>query len=145
MVVQFGPEMVEFIFGYNATSGATTGVTTTEATTSDNGTSSADAKNVTAINQLIAQTIAHTEQAYIAMQNNDSRGVFRNLNLAINELESVQGNLTLTAPESSSSTNIDSNTSAEATTPSTPTPSQSQQQQPSPSALSQQPQSEQQR
>jgi uncharacterized protein with beta-barrel porin domain len=95
MVVQFGPEMVEFIFGYSAT----TGVTTTEATTSDNSTSSADAINVTAINQSIAQTITHTEQAYIAMQNNDTRGVFRNLNLALNELESVQGNLTLPAPD----------------------------------------------
>ena len=127
MVVQFGTEMVEFIFGYNATSGATTGVTTTEVTTSDNSTSSADTKNLTAINQLIAQTIAHTEQAYIAMQNNDSRGVFRNLNLALNELESVQGNLTLTAAESIRGTNIDGNTSALATTPSTLTPPQPQQ------------------
>jgi hypothetical protein len=102
MVVQFGTERVEFIFGYNTTTGATT----TEATTSDNSTSSAGAINVTAINQLTAQAITHTEQAYIAMQNNDSRSVFRNLNLALNELESVQGNLTLTAPDGSSSSSM---------------------------------------
>lgn len=117
MVVQFGPERIEFIFEYTATSGATTGATTTEATTSDNITSSAGAINVTAINQLTAQAITHTEQAYIAMQNNDTRGVFRNLNLALNELESLQGNLTLTALDgSSSSSNIGNNTAAETTT-----------------------------
>ena len=121
MVVQFGPENVEFIFGYTATSGATsgatTGATTTEATTSDNSTSSAGAINVTAINQLTAQAITHTEQAYIAMQNNDTQDVFGNLNLALNELESLQGNLTLTVPDgSSSSSNIGNNTAAETTT-----------------------------
>lgn len=118
MVVQFGPERIEFIFEYTATSGATTGAMTTEATTSDNITSSAGAINVTAINQLTAQAITHTEQAYIAMQNNDTRGVFRNLNLALNELESLQGNLTLTALDgsSSSSSNIGNNTAAETTT-----------------------------
>jgi hypothetical protein len=99
IVVQFGPERVEFIFGYTATSGATTGATTTEATTSDNSTSSTGAINVTAINQLTAQAITHTEQAYIAMQNNDTRSVFRNLNLALNELESILGNLTLITPD----------------------------------------------
>jgi hypothetical protein len=99
MVVQFGPENVEFIFGYTATSGATTGATTTEVTMSDNRTISAGAINVTAINQLTAQAITHTEQAYLAMQNNDTQGVFGNLNLALNELKSVQGNLTLTAPD----------------------------------------------
>jgi hypothetical protein len=103
IVVQFGPERVEFIFGYTATSGATTGATTTEATTSDNSTSSTGAINVTAINQLTAQAITHTEQAYIAMQNNDTRGVFRNLNLALNELENIQSNLTLTTPDGTSS------------------------------------------
>jgi hypothetical protein len=103
MVVQFGPENVEFIFEYTATSGATTGATTTEVTTGDNRTSSASAINVTAINQLTAQAITHTEQAYIAMQNNDTQGVFGNLNLALNELESLQGNLTLTAPDGGSS------------------------------------------
>jgi hypothetical protein len=112
MIVQFGPESVEFIFGYTATSGATT----TEATTGDNITSSAGALNVTAINQLTAQAITHSEQAYIAMQNNDTRGVFRNLNLALNELESVLGNLTLIAPDGSSSSNIGNNTAAETTT-----------------------------
>jgi hypothetical protein len=118
MVVQFGPESVEFIFGYTATSGATTGATTTEATTSDNITSSAGTLNVTAINQLTAQAITHTEQANIAMQNNDTQGVFRNLNLALNELESLQGNLTLTASDgsNSSSSNIGNNTMAETTT-----------------------------
>ena len=120
MAVQFGSERVEFIFGYIATSGATTGATTTEATTSDNSTSSAGAINVTAINQLTAQAITHTEQAYIAMQNNDTQGVFRNLNLALNELETLQGNLTLTASDvnssSSSSSNIGNNSAAETTT-----------------------------
>lgn len=116
MVVQFGPERVEFIFGYTATSGATTGATTTEATTSDNSTSSTGAINVTAINQLTAQAITHTEQAYIAMQNNDTRGVFRNLNLALNELENIQSNLTLTTPDGSSSSNIGNNTAEETTT-----------------------------
>jgi hypothetical protein len=117
MVVQFGPERVEFIFGYTATSGAATGGTTTEVTTSDNSTSGAGAINVTAINQLTAQAITHTEQAYIAMQNNDTQDISRNLNLALNELESLQGNLTLTAPDgSSSSSNIGNNTAAETTT-----------------------------
>ena len=116
IVVQFGPERVEFIFGYTATSGTTTGATTTEATTSDNSTSSTVAINVTAINQLTAQAITHTEQAYIAMQNNDTRGVFRNLNLALNELENIQSNLTLTTPDGSSSSNIGNNTAEETTT-----------------------------
>lgn len=117
IVVQFGPERVEFIFGYTATSGATTGATTTEATTSDNSTSSTGAINVTAINQLTAQAITHTEQAYIAMQNNDTQDVFGNLDLALNELESLQGNLTLTVPDgSSSNSNIGNNTAAETTT-----------------------------
>jgi hypothetical protein len=118
MIIQFGPEMVEFIFGYTAISGATTtGATTTEVTTSDNRTISAGAINVTAINQLTAQAITHTEQAYIAMQNNDTQSVFGNLNLALNELESLRGNLTLTAPDgSSSSSNIGNNTAAETTT-----------------------------
>jgi hypothetical protein len=116
MIVQFGPERVEFIFGYTATSGATTGATTTEATKSDNSTSSASTINVTAINQLTAEAITHTEQAYIAMQNNDTRGVFRNLNLSLNELESILGNLTLTTPDGSSSSNIGNNTTVETTT-----------------------------
>jgi hypothetical protein len=116
MIVQFGPERVEFIFGYTATSGATTGATTTEATKSDNSTSSASTINVTAINQLTAEAITHTEQAYIAMQNNDTRGVFRNLNLSLNELESILGNLTLTTPDGSSSRNIGNNTTVETTT-----------------------------
>jgi hypothetical protein len=106
MVVQFGSERVEFIFRYNAASGAsgaTTEATTTEAITSDNSTSSSRAINVTAINQLTAQAMTHTEQAYIAMQNNDTVSVFRNLNLTLNDLESVQGNLTLTAPDGNSS------------------------------------------
>jgi hypothetical protein len=104
MVVQFGTERVEFIFEYTTTSGAATGATTTEVTTSDNKThSSSSAINVTAINQLTTQAITHVEQASIAMQNNDTQGVFRNLNLALSELESVQGNLTLTAPGGGSS------------------------------------------
>ena len=106
MVVQFGPERVEFIFGYSATSDAERGATTTEVTTSDNRTSSVSATNVTAVNQLTAQAITHTEQAYIAMQNNDTQAVFRNLNLALNELESVQGNLTLSAPGGGSSNSM---------------------------------------
>jgi hypothetical protein len=112
MVVQFGSDSVEFNFGYTATTGAMN----TEATTSDNITSSAVAINVTAINQLTAQAITHTEHAYIAMQNNDTQGVFGNLNLALNELESVQGNLTLIAPDGSNgSSNIGNNTAAETT------------------------------
>ena len=112
MVVQFGSDSVEFNFRYTAT----TGSTTTEATTSDNRTSSAVAINVTAINQLTAQAITHTEQAYIALQNNDTQGVFGSLNLALNELESVQGNLTLIAPDGSNgSSNIGNNTAAETT------------------------------
>ena len=101
MVVQFGTERVEFIFGYTATSDAAIGATTTEVTTSDNRTSSASAINVRAINQLTAQAITHTEQAHIAMQNNDTQAVFRNLNLTLNELENVQGNLTSAPPNSS--------------------------------------------
>ena len=112
MIVQFGTERVAFIFGYNATSDATT----TEATTSDNSTSSASTINVTALNQLTAEAITHTEQAYIAMQNNDTRGVFRNLNLALNELESIQGNLTLPTPDGSSNSSISNNTAEETTT-----------------------------
>jgi hypothetical protein len=51
------------------------------------------------------------------MQNNNSQDVFRNLNLALNELESLQGNLTLTASDgSNSSSNIGNNTMAETTT-----------------------------
>jgi hypothetical protein len=92
---------VEFIFEYTAiSSGLTTGgATTTDATTGDNSTSGAGTINVMAINQSTVEAITYTEQAYIAMQNNDTRSVFRNLNLALNALESIQGNLTLTAPD----------------------------------------------
>jgi hypothetical protein len=69
-----------------------------------------------AINQSTVEAITYTEQAYIAMQNNDTRSVFRNLNLALNALESIQGNLTLTAPEGSSSSSIDNNNTAAGTT-----------------------------
>lgn len=87
--------------------------------------------NMTAINQSIVQAMEYTEQANIAMQNNDTQAVFGNLNLISKELESIQGNLTLTAAESSGGINIDSNTSSETRTPSPPTPPQ-QEQQPSP-------------
>lgn len=83
-----------------------------------------NAIDVVAINQSTAEAIMYTEQAYTAMQKNDSQRVFENLDLALNELENIQGNLTWSASESSpvSGINRDSNTSAEATTPSTPTP-----------------------
>jgi plastocyanin len=97
-------EVVDFIFEYTATSGVTRGATTTDATTGDS-TSGAGAINVMAINQSTAQAIMYTEQAYIAMQNNDTRSVFRNLNLALNALESIQSNLTLSARGSSSNNN----------------------------------------
>jgi hypothetical protein len=108
MIVRYSPpedildfQEVEFIFDYTAiSSGVTTGeATTIDATTGDNNsTSGAGTINVMAINQSTVEAITYTEQAYIAMQNNDTRSVFRNLNLALNALESIQGNLTLTAP-----------------------------------------------
>jgi hypothetical protein len=108
MIVRYSPpedildfQEVEFIFDYTAiSSGVTTGeATTIDTTTGDNNsTSGAGIINVMAINQSTVEAITYTEKAYMAMQNNDTRSVFRNLNLALNALESIQGNLTLTAP-----------------------------------------------
>jgi hypothetical protein len=123
MIVRYSPpedifdfQEVEFIFEYTATlsSGVTTGgATTTDATTGDNNsTNGARTINVMAINQSTVEAITYTEQAYIAMQNNDTRSVFRNLNLALNALENIQGNLTLTTPKGSNSSSIDNNTAA---------------------------------
>jgi hypothetical protein len=85
------------------------------------------------INQSTVQAIRYAEQANTAIQNNDAQGASRNLDLALNELENIQGNLTLFAPESSGqSTNIDTNSSTQTRTPSPPTPSQQQSQQNNP-------------
>ena len=105
MVVSYTPpgltldrEVVEFAFEYTATTSSTTsgGATTTEeVTTSVNNitTSSAGAINVTAINQSTAQAIRYTELAYLTVQNNDSGDILANLSLALDELDSMQGNL----------------------------------------------------
>jgi plastocyanin len=93
--------------------------TTTGATTSDNNSASnTNTINVTAINQSIVEAITYTEQAYIAIQNNDTLSVLRNLNFSLNALENIQGNLTLTIPEgsSSSTSGIDNNIAAGTTT-----------------------------
>jgi plastocyanin len=100
-------------------SAATT--TTTGGTTGDNNSASnANTINVTAINQSIVEAITYTEQAYVAIQNNDTRSVLRNLNFSLNALENIQGNLTLTTPEgssnSSSTSGIDNNIAAGTTT-----------------------------
>ncbi len=50
----------------------------TDATTDSNdGTSIASAINVTAINQSTGEEVTYTEQAYVAMQNNDTQSVIR--------------------------------------------------------------------
>src|SRR5215212_12043254 len=90
------------------------GALSTEATTSGNSISRVTGTmDVAAINQSTAQALRYTEQANTAIQNNDTQGASRNLNLALNELENIKGNLTLPAPESSStgSTDRDSITS----------------------------------
>lgn len=126
MVVRYTPlgltldrEVVEFAFEYTATTPtATTGATTTEeVTTSDNNTSSsAGAINVSAINQSTAQAIRYTELAYLAMQNNDSRDILANLSLALDELDSIQGNLTtLTTYADNGSSGESANTTARTT------------------------------
>jgi plastocyanin len=93
-------EVVEFAFEYTATtsSSGTSGATTIEEVTTidNNTTSSATVINVTAINQSTAQAIRYTELAYLEVQKNDSREILRNLSLALDELDSIQGNLTTT-------------------------------------------------
>jgi plastocyanin len=96
--------------------------TTTGATTGDNN-SASNANtiiNVTEINQSIVEAITYTEQAYVAIQNNDTRSVLRNLNFSLNALDNIQGNLTLIIPEGSSSSSstsgIDNNIAAGTTT-----------------------------
>jgi plastocyanin len=124
MVVRYTPpglsfdrEVVEFAFEYTATTSSTTSggaMTTEEVTTSDiNITSSAGAINVTAINQSTAQAIRYTEQAYLAVQNNYSRDILANLSLALDELDSIQGNLTtLTTSADNGSSSESGNTTA---------------------------------
>jgi hypothetical protein len=79
------------------TSQETTRANATEAISSDN--SSAGTHNAmdvaVPINQSTAEAINYTEQAMLAMQNNDNQGAFDNLELALIELKSIQGNLTL--------------------------------------------------
>ena len=129
MVVRYTPpdltfnrEVVEFAFEYTATTSNTTsgGATTTEeVTTSDNDdtTSTAGAINVTAINQSNAQAIRYTELAYLAVQNNDSRQILANLSLALDELDSIQGNLTTltTSADNGGSSSATGNTTARTT------------------------------
>ncbi|MDQ3851413.1 MAG: hypothetical protein M3299_01100 [Thermoproteota archaeon] len=113
----FDREVVEFVFEYASGSSETTiGEMITDGVTmadSDISTSS-DTINVTAINQSIAHVIRYTELAYLAMQNNESRDALTNLESALDELDSIQGNLTLTAPGgNSTNNNIDNTTTAE--------------------------------
>jgi plastocyanin len=101
------------------------GALSTEATTSGNSISGVTGTmDVAAINQSTAPALRYTEQANTAIQNNDTQGASRNLNLALNELENIKGNLTLPAPGSSSigSTDRDSITSGEAIIRSSPSP-----------------------
>ena len=80
------------------TSKVTTVANASEATISDNsGGSQNPIDNVVPINQSTAEAIRYTEQAKVALQNNDTQGAFENLDLALNELESIRGNLTLSA------------------------------------------------
>ena len=96
----FDKEVVEFVFEYNGAP-TTTGAMTNGARISDNTTSSASAINLTAINQSAAHAMRHTEMAYLAIQENDTRDVvLGNLDVALDALESVQGNLTNTATTS---------------------------------------------
>jgi plastocyanin len=122
MVVRYTPpddlldrEVVEFAFEYTATtSGATT---MEEVTTRDNNTTRGVAAiNVTALNQSTAHAIRYTELAYLSVQNNDSREILRNLSLALDELDSIKGNLTtLTTSADNSSSSGGGNTIARTT------------------------------
>jgi hypothetical protein len=129
-------ESVSLDFENNPEASLTTrGAPSTEATTNGNniGGGASNIMNVGVINQSTVQAIRYAEQANTAIQNNDAQGASRNLDLALNELENIQGNLTLFAPESSGqSTNIDTNSSTQTRTPSPPTPSQQQSQQNNP-------------
>ncbi len=91
---------------------------TTEATKGNNNSASkANSINVTAVYRSTLEAITYAEQAYVAMQNNDTQSVLRNLNLALNALESVQENLTLTAVQRGSNTSrVDNKTVPETTT-----------------------------
>ena len=111
----FDTEIVEFTFEYAPTSsGVTIGEMITEGITmADNNNTNSDTINVTAINQSIAHAIRYAELAYLAMQNNESRDALTNLDLALDELDTIQGNLTLTASGRNSTNNIDNTTTAE--------------------------------
>jgi hypothetical protein len=106
---------------------ATTEAPPTETTSSNNNNSGpSNTVDVAVINQSTTQAITYTEQALVAMQNNDSQGVSKNLDLALTELENIHGNLTLSASENTGvrSSDRDSDTSAPTTqsAPSTFTP-----------------------
>ncbi len=111
MVVRYTPpgpsldrETVEFGFNYNATATSNNTISKeptmeamiTSAYDNDNITRSESAINLTAINQSAAQATRYTELAYMTVQNNDSRDILANLSLALDELDSIQGNLTMT-------------------------------------------------
>ena len=106
----FDKEVVEFVFGYNRALTITTGTLTNGGTTSNDiiGTSSVSAINMTAINQSAAHAMRHTELAYLAIQENDTQEVvLGNLNLVLDALESVQGNLTNSNTTTTTSTTSD--------------------------------------
>jgi plastocyanin len=89
--------------------GAGTAVEVSTSDESDSSIINGESINITAINQSTAQTIRYTQLAYVAMQNNDTQGVFTNLNLVLDILESIQGNLTLIAASDSISSSDDDN------------------------------------
>lgn len=96
----FDKEVVEFVFEYNSAP-KTTGATTDGATIRDITTSSVNAINITAINQSASHAMRYAELAYLAIQENDTRDVvLGNLDVALDALESVQGNLTTTTTSS---------------------------------------------
>ena len=114
--LSFDREIVEFAFNYNTTT-TTTAVaaasnttiseeppmdsTRTSAYSNDNLTTSESTINLTAINQSAAEATRYTELAYMAVQNNNSRDILANLSLALDELDGIQGNLTMTLGTSS--------------------------------------------
>ena len=127
MVVRYTPpglsfdrEIVEFAFNYNATTTATSNNTISEeppmdptrmsAYSSDNLTRSESTINLTAINQSAAEATRYTELAYMAVQNNNSHDILANLSLALDELDGIQGNLTMTQ-----STSLQNDTRSEST------------------------------
>ncbi len=115
-------EIVEFAFNYNATTTATAtsnntvseeplmDPTRTRAYSNDNLTRSESTINLTAINQSAVEATRYTELAYMAVQNNNSLDILANLSLALDELDGIQGNLTMTQ-----STSLQNDTRSEST------------------------------